>query len=544
MNMILMAPTTASDEELWRLACEGDRDAFTKIVERYQTLVCSLAYSVCDALGTSEDMAQETFITAWHKLKDLREPSKLRQWLCGIVRNIAANAVRRDLRRGGAPESLDAATDELSAEGDPATQTITREEELLLWRTLAEMPEGYREPLILFYREENSIVEVARQLDLTADAVKQRLSRGRAMLREEMTALVESTLSRTKPGKAFTVGVLVALPMVSAATASAAVSAGAIATSGAGTAGKGVLAKLGFGVLTGPVIGLLCSYFGAKAAASAARSKAEREHILRYARMIILFCFLMSIGLAAVLSQAGKLYTASAAWIVLGVGIWTVVLVGGIIMACQRLDREVNRIRIQTNTTDEAHEKVLAAQGRSLKLPKYFESRLRFLGLPLFALSWGGYNSDAYRPRTVCAWLAVGDIAVSPLVAFGGFAVAPVAVGAITVGVLSLSVFWGVAVGLLAIGSLAFGWWALGCAAAGVKCAVGFAAVARDYAVGIAASAANTGAVAKQWLVRQWPSDFADVIVHQSHWWILCCVVVAILLRMWHARQIAPGASS
>jgi len=82
--MILMDSATASDEQLWRLACEGDREAFGRIVERYQSLVCSLAYSACGTLGTSEDMAQETFITAWHRLKNLREPGKLRQWLCGI----------------------------------------------------------------------------------------------------------------------------------------------------------------------------------------------------------------------------------------------------------------------------------------------------------------------------------------------------------------------------------------------------------------------------------------------------------------------------
>ena len=79
--MILIDPATASDEQLWRLSCDGDREAFTKIVERYQSLICSIAYSACGALGTSEDMAQETFITAWHRLKDLREPSKLRPWL-------------------------------------------------------------------------------------------------------------------------------------------------------------------------------------------------------------------------------------------------------------------------------------------------------------------------------------------------------------------------------------------------------------------------------------------------------------------------------
>src|SRR5215510_11430009 len=87
MNTNLPTALALSDEQLWRLSCEGDREAFTRIVERYQSLICSLAYSACGALGTSEDMAQETFITAWRRLGDVREPSKLRQWIlfCVVV---------------------------------------------------------------------------------------------------------------------------------------------------------------------------------------------------------------------------------------------------------------------------------------------------------------------------------------------------------------------------------------------------------------------------------------------------------------------------
>jgi len=158
------------------------------------------------------------------------------------------------------------------------------------------------------------------------------------------------------------------------------------------------------------------------------------------------------------------------------------------------------------------------------------------LGLPVFAIAWGGQSGD--RPRRVCGWIAIGDIAISPFLAFGGIPVAPIAIGAITVGVLSPSVFWGLAVGVLAVGSLAFGWWALGCAAVGVNCAVGFAAVARDYAVGIAASAAEAGPSAKEWVRTQWLSDFTDVMLYQAHWWILLCVVVALGLRVWRSRQL------
>ena len=536
--------TAISDDQLCRQSREGDREAFGRIVERYQSLVCSLAYSACGNLSRSEDLAQETFVAAWQKLGELRETSKLRAWLCGIVRNLAAGASRRELRRGGPAESLDLVAEPVSGDADPAALAVTREEETLLWRSLAALPETYREPMVLFYRQAQSVAEVANSLELSEEAVRQRLARGRAMLRAEMTGLVESALARTRPTTAFTVAVLVALPMASASAAGAALSAGVASAGGGAAAGKGVLAKLGLGMFAGPLIGLFFARLGAKAAASAARSAPERECILRSARWIIGYCLAMALGLVAVLSQAGRLYTPSAAWLVLGVGVWTALLVGGILWMCRRMEDEVQRIRLETNTGDEAFASILAVQGRQMSLPKFFESRASLLGLPLFAIAWGDQGMDRRRSRIVCGWLAVGDVAVSPFLAVGGVAVAPVAIGALTVGVLSLSLVWGAAFGVLAVGSLAFGWWALGCAAAGVKCAVGFAAIARDYAVGTAAAAAEAGTfAAKEWVRTQWLADFRRVMVHGLPWWILGCVAAALALRFWRARRESrPGA--
>lgn len=500
-------------------------------------MVCSVAYSACGNLSRSEDLAQETFVAAWQNGGELREPSKLRAWLCGIVRNLAANASRREQRRGGPPESLDLVAEQATSDADPSANAVTQEEEQLLWRSLAVLPETYREPMVLFYRQGQSVAEVSKTLEITEETVRQRLSRGRTMLRKEMTALVESTLTRTRPTAAFTLGVLVALPMVSASTATAALAAGTVINGSASTAGKGILAKMGLGVLVGPLIGLTCAYFGTKAAASTGRSPQERDCILRYARYgIIVFCLVMIVGLVAILSQAGKLYTASAGWLIFGVSVWTAALVGRIMWMCQRMDAEVQRIRIETNTTDESYAKVLATQGKQLSLPKFFESKAKLLGLPLFAMTWGGQSVDRYQTRTVCGWIAFGDIAVSPFLAFGGLAIAPIAIGGITAGVLSLSL-WGVAFGILAFGSLAFGWWALGFAAVGVKCAVGIAAVARDYAVGVTATATEAStAIAKDWVKNQWLADFNSVLLHQIHWWILGCIALALVIRTWHDR--------
>src|SRR6185436_10033186 len=69
-------------------------------------------------------------------------------------------------------------------DGDPHDRAVSKEEETLVWRSLEEIPANYREPMILFYREGKSTHAVAEALNLSEDAVSQRLSRGRAMLKE------------------------------------------------------------------------------------------------------------------------------------------------------------------------------------------------------------------------------------------------------------------------------------------------------------------------------------------------------------------------
>ena len=111
---------------------------------------------------------------------------------------------------------------------------MSREEEAILWRSLERIPETYREPLVLFYRERQSVERVAEALELTQDAVKQRLSRGRKLLQEQVLAFVEGALEQTSPGKAFTLGVLAALPVMTTSAKAAAV--GATAAKGSAAA--------------------------------------------------------------------------------------------------------------------------------------------------------------------------------------------------------------------------------------------------------------------------------------------------------------------
>ena len=73
MTSNMISAAVNDDADLVGATLAGNRDAFGCIVTRYQSLICSLAYSATGSLGQSEDLAQETFITAWKHLGHLRE---------------------------------------------------------------------------------------------------------------------------------------------------------------------------------------------------------------------------------------------------------------------------------------------------------------------------------------------------------------------------------------------------------------------------------------------------------------------------------------
>jgi RNA polymerase sigma factor (sigma-70 family) len=271
-----MSPLENNDAELVSHSLQGSREAFGQIVARYQALICSLAYSSTGSLTQSEDLAQETFVTAWKQLSQLREPAKLRSWLCGIARNLN-HRTRRGQEREPSHEAEQLETmDELPAlEHHPLDEAISREEESILWRSLERIPETYREPLILFYREHESVEQVARALELSEDAVRQRLVRGRKLLHEQVLAFIEGALKKTSPGRTFTVGVLAVLPLVTPSAKAATIGA-TLAKGGAAVKSAAVLGTLGgwFAMLGGAFVTL-------RAQADDTKSPRERQFVLQ-----------------------------------------------------------------------------------------------------------------------------------------------------------------------------------------------------------------------------------------------------------------------
>src|SRR3954463_8580188 len=129
------AAANASDAELVSASRQGDREAFGRIVRRYQGMITGLIYAGCGDLHRSEDLAQDTFISAWKSLSGLRDPSKLPAWLCQVARHRVHDHSRSEARR---TERLTQVLHQREAESAPSPdeRLLNNEERELLWNTL------------------------------------------------------------------------------------------------------------------------------------------------------------------------------------------------------------------------------------------------------------------------------------------------------------------------------------------------------------------------------------------------------------------------
>lgn len=295
--------TTTLERDL-PAAAGGCTQSYGRIVQACQNTVTAIALAITRDVQASEDIAQEAFIKAWQQLNQLHNPSSFLPWLRQITRNLARDWLRANR---GRPLSGEAAEIAISMAADPGPSAPDRlqrvEEELAAAEIISALPEDARETLLLYYREGQSSQQVAALLGLSDAAVRKRLSRARASVREEMLRHFGDFARNSAPGAAFATTVASVLMIAAPGTASAALLPGTGlgtgklglggATVSGGTALGSLSAALGQTVAAGQMMsvgavigslvgGMLGSYLGGRYLLSYAETAGEREQVHQF----------------------------------------------------------------------------------------------------------------------------------------------------------------------------------------------------------------------------------------------------------------------
>ena len=173
------ASLAGDDASLVSAAREGDRAAFGSLYARYARMVHGILLTRVPP-GEVDDLVQDVFLRALPQLHALRDITRFGGWLATIARNRANDFHRHSRRADTKTQSLSEEETEVPAKGD-AEQT---QAEAIL-AIVQDLPEAYRETLILRLVEGMTGPEIAARTGLTHGSVRVNLHRGMQQLREK-----------------------------------------------------------------------------------------------------------------------------------------------------------------------------------------------------------------------------------------------------------------------------------------------------------------------------------------------------------------------
>ncbi|WP_422353131.1 RNA polymerase sigma factor [Stenotrophomonas sp. AR026] len=289
-------------------AASGCQHAYGRIVLACQNTVTAIALAITRDRQASEDIAQEAFVKGWQQLHQLRSSTSFLPWLRQITRNLARDWLRA---QRGRPLTGEAAEVAMGMAADPAPGAADRlqrvEEEIAAEDIISALPADSREVLLLYYREGQRSQQVADLLGLSDAAVRKRLSRARALVRDGLLQRFGEFARSSAPSAAFATGVISMVLVAAPGTASAAILLGTgvgvggskLGLGGAsvagGTAMGSLTATLGqlhvlptesWGAIAGGVIGgAIGSYLGARVLLSYTETEGERMQVRRFVRL-------------------------------------------------------------------------------------------------------------------------------------------------------------------------------------------------------------------------------------------------------------------
>jgi RNA polymerase sigma factor (sigma-70 family) len=173
-----------SDDILIQKTLDGDKSSFGILVDRYKLSVFQHVIKTTRNFHEAEDITQDAFLEAYLNLQKLREPEKFGGWLWGITQNFC----QRWLRKKRMLADLEIPLDNLQTE--VLNQWLNEQENSESWEfgtdVANKLSDDQKSLLKLFYIDDCSCRDIAQQMGVTEVAIRQRLSRTRQQLKNDL----------------------------------------------------------------------------------------------------------------------------------------------------------------------------------------------------------------------------------------------------------------------------------------------------------------------------------------------------------------------
>jgi len=175
-----------TDFQLIELCLAGQQDAFEELIIRYKNLVYSIILRMTKDGEEANDLAQDVFLKMYKNLASYSPEYKFSTWTMRITTNHIIDFHRK--RKAETVPLDNAASMAITDSGDgPETALLRKEERQRIKRIIEELPIMYRIPIVLYHQKGMSYQEIADKIGEPISKVKNRIFRGRKMLKARYT---------------------------------------------------------------------------------------------------------------------------------------------------------------------------------------------------------------------------------------------------------------------------------------------------------------------------------------------------------------------
>lgn len=179
------------EQKIIELVQQGNTQAFSHLVEKYQDIVFSIALKVLKNRDDAQEMAQESFIKAFRSIHSFQGKAKFSTWLYSITYNTCITHTRKKKPVTTQIESIPVSEEETMDASDDLTG---EEKSRYLEAAMKMLPEEDYTLIILYYYEDQSIEEICQITGLTESNAKVKLFRARKKLYTFMNDLMKKEI--------------------------------------------------------------------------------------------------------------------------------------------------------------------------------------------------------------------------------------------------------------------------------------------------------------------------------------------------------------